>query len=170
MTPSSLKPLVRLRSSLLHLYEVQNKHCSDQLLAYMPRGTLSGLRIASGRFLWLDCSKLSPLAPQIDKYSIGLGLTISLYLACISRTSRYTRDTTRLRDPKRSNRRQGRRASSGSAGSRTGSGAFTRGCSERAEGRVQPGSCGMSDFRDPTATFEKTFAKVLAGAKSPAVA
>ena len=105
MTPSSLKPLVRLRSSLLHLYEVQNKHCSDQLLAYMPRGTLSGLRIASGRFLWLDCSKLRPLAPQIDKYSIGLGLTISLYLPCISHASRYTRDTTRLRDPKRSNHR-----------------------------------------------------------------
>ena len=105
MTPSSLKPLVRLRSSLLYLHHLQNKHCSVQLLAYMPPGTLSGPGIASGRFLWLECSKLRPLAPQIDKYSIGSGLSIWLYLPCISHASRYTRDTTRLAGAKRSNHR-----------------------------------------------------------------
>ena len=73
------------------------------MLAYVPPGTLSGPGIASGRFLWLACSKLRTLAAQIEKYSVREAPNIWLYLACISHASRYTPDTTRFRDPKRSN-------------------------------------------------------------------
>ena len=78
---------------------------SCKMSQFKPSGAdrpVNDPRITPGRLLWLACSKLSPLAPQLDKYSIGLPPAIWLYLVCISLHARYKRDTTRLRGARRS--------------------------------------------------------------------